>query len=57
MDKLLQDNSFTAGAEQMGMRPGVEATMQNQREPLREVYELLLERTAIPILMIETWLT
>jgi aminoglycoside phosphotransferase (APT) family kinase protein len=49
--------SVTAGAEQMGMRPGAEATMKNQLEPLRKVYELLLDRTAIIIPMVETWLT
>jgi hypothetical protein len=49
--------SVTAGAEQMGMRPGAEATMKNQLKPLRKVYELLLDRTAIIIPMVETWLT
>ena len=47
--------SITAGAEQMGMRPGAEKIMQAQTDSIQAVYDLLLERTGIQIPLIEGW--
>ncbi|MGB3699744.1 MAG: hypothetical protein WA997_00610 [Anaerolineales bacterium] len=48
--------SITAGAEQMGMRPGAEQRIKSQIEPAREVYKLLLDLTEIRLPIIEDWL-
>lgn len=48
--------SLTAGAEQVGMRPGAEETMQNQIEPTREVSDRLQQLTGIRLPLVEDWL-
>jgi aminoglycoside phosphotransferase (APT) family kinase protein len=48
--------SISAGAEQMGMRPGAEKIMENQQEPIQAVYDLHLERSGIRIPLVEDWL-
>jgi aminoglycoside phosphotransferase (APT) family kinase protein len=47
--------SITAGAEQLGMRPGAEIIMQEQTAPIHAVSNLLLERTGIHVPLIESW--
>ncbi|MGD0005711.1 MAG: phosphotransferase [Anaerolineaceae bacterium] len=48
--------SVTYGAEQLGMRPGAEAIMRSQAPSLARVYDLLLQRTGLPIKEVETFL-
>jgi len=44
--------SLSAGAESLGMRPGAEHKMK-QAEPIRRIYDLLLERTGIRVPEVE----
>ncbi len=48
--------SVTYGAEQLGMRPGAEAIMRRQAPSLARVYDLLLQRTGLPIQEVEAFL-
>lgn len=48
--------SVKAGAEQLGMRPGAEETMSQQRGPLAYVYGLLQARTDLSVPSVETLL-
>ena len=49
--------SLSEGAEKMGMRPGAEAMMKQQRGALENVYGLLVERTGIKVAEVERLLT
>lgn len=48
--------SVRYGPEKLGMRPGAEQIMRSQAAALRNVYELLLQRTGLPILEVEQFL-
>ncbi len=48
--------SVKAGAEQLGMRPGAEETMRQQRGPLAYVYGLLQARTDLSVPSVEVLL-
>jgi aminoglycoside phosphotransferase (APT) family kinase protein len=48
--------SMSAGAEQMGMRPGAEEQMRESSGHLRKVYKLLRERTGIQLPQVEEFL-
>ena len=45
--------SLTAGAEQIGMRPGAEERMKSQIEPARKVYEQLQNLNGIRLPAVE----
>ena len=45
--------SLAGGAASMGMRPEAADTIREQIEPARRVYELLVERTGIPLPLVE----
>jgi aminoglycoside phosphotransferase (APT) family kinase protein len=46
--------SLLEGSEQLGMRPEAVAMMQQQREPLKRVYDLLQARTGLRVAAVET---
>ena len=46
--------SLSEGAERFGMRPEAVAMMQQQKEPLKRVYDLLLARTGVRLAAVET---
>ena len=46
--------SLSEGAERFGMRPEAVAMMQQQKEPLKRVYDLLLARTGLRLAAVET---
>lgn len=48
--------SVNYGAEKLGMRPGAEDIMRKQAPSLARVYNLLLQRTGLPIPEVETFL-
>ena len=48
--------SVNYGAEQLGMRPGAEDIMRKQAPALARVYDLLLQRTSLPIPEVEAFL-
>ncbi len=48
--------SVNYGAEQLGMRPGAENIMRRQAPSMARVYDLLLQRTGLPIPEVETFL-
>lgn len=48
--------SVNYGAEQLGMRPGAEAIMRSQAPAMARVYDLLLQRTGLPIPEVEAFL-
>jgi aminoglycoside phosphotransferase (APT) family kinase protein len=48
--------SVNYGAEQLGMRPGAEAIIRKQAPSMARVYDLLLQRTGLPIQEVEAFL-
>ena len=48
--------SLSLGPEQLGMRPGAQASMRQHVEAYERVYDLLLERTGIPVAEVEAML-
>lgn len=48
--------SIHYGPEKLGMRPGAQSQMRANAPTLRRVYQLLLERTGLPVPEVEQFL-